>query len=194
MRVASVLALTILMQVSVLHAADDPTIPKQRKAALQQAMTEFIDANRVGDNFVVYDAVAGKLLRLRLAELHTGVVKKGEFYVSCADLPAGRVSWWMWISSLPQRVRSSRSLKGLCTRSTATSVPITWKTCQLGLTIERADLCGIAGGIDRRQVLLHPGPSGSATEAAGRFSSIYALSHPCNGITATSGSLQDGAR
>ena len=33
----------------------------------------------------IYDAVGGKLLALKFAKLHEGVVKKGDFYVSCAD-------------------------------------------------------------------------------------------------------------
>ncbi len=32
-----------------------------------------------------YDAVAGKLLDLKFEKLHSGIVKKGDFYVSCAD-------------------------------------------------------------------------------------------------------------
>jgi hypothetical protein len=89
MRIIIVLGLAALLQTTGVQAADDPNIPKERKAVVQQAMTAFIDANQVDDHFVIYDAVEGKLLRLRLAELHAGVVKKGEFYVSCADFTDG---------------------------------------------------------------------------------------------------------
>ncbi len=40
----------------------------------------------------VYDSVQGSLLKLKLDKLHSGIVKKGDFYVSCADFKdqAGR--------------------------------------------------------------------------------------------------------
>ncbi len=75
----------ILLALAPATAADDPSIPAQRKALVQQAMVTHIDSNRSGDHYVIYDAVDGKLLRLKLKELHAGVVQKTGFYVSCAD-------------------------------------------------------------------------------------------------------------
>ena len=85
MRSIHALGLAALLLAASAHAGDDPSIPAKRKAGVQKAMAAHIDANRVGDHYVIYEAVAGKLLRLRFGELHAGVVRKGEFYVSCAD-------------------------------------------------------------------------------------------------------------
>ena len=52
---------------------------------MQKAMEDHIAANRVGEDYIIYDAVSGDLLRLRFSQLHAGVVRKGGFYVSCAD-------------------------------------------------------------------------------------------------------------
>jgi len=48
-------------------------------------MTSFIKQQTIDEHLYVYDAVKGKLLQLKLVELHSGIVKKGNFYVSCAD-------------------------------------------------------------------------------------------------------------
>ena len=84
MRFATALSFATLLTTSA-HSADDPNIPKEEKAAVQKAMQAHIDSNRVGEKYVIYDGVAGELLRLGFVELHAGVVRKGEFYVSCAD-------------------------------------------------------------------------------------------------------------
>ena len=84
MRSAILLSLATLFAASA-HSADDPTIPKEEKAVVQEAMKAHIDANRVGEKYVIYDGVEGELLRLGFVELHAGVVRKGGFYVSCAD-------------------------------------------------------------------------------------------------------------
>jgi hypothetical protein len=53
-------------------------------------MKAFIEAQNAGDAWHLhYDPVEGRLLRLRLKELHPGIVKKGHFYVSCADFEDG---------------------------------------------------------------------------------------------------------
>ena len=77
--------ITAVFLTSVANAADDPNIPVERKAAVQQAMKHHIDKHKVDGRYVIFDAVAGQLLRLELKKLHAGVVRKAEFYVSCAD-------------------------------------------------------------------------------------------------------------
>ncbi len=37
------------------------------------------------DTYILYDAVEGRLRNLKLDKLNDGIVKKGIFYVSCAD-------------------------------------------------------------------------------------------------------------
>ncbi len=79
------LAVLSLILVAPALAADDPSIKGSLRENIQSSMHEFINNQTIGDNMYVYDAVAGKLLRLRLEKLHDGIVKKGDYYVSCAD-------------------------------------------------------------------------------------------------------------
>lgn len=66
-------------------AADDPSIQGETRSGVQSAMQQFVDGQTTGEWLLHYDPVDGKLLRLQLAELHEGIVRKGHFYVSCAD-------------------------------------------------------------------------------------------------------------
>ncbi|VAW83964.1 hypothetical protein MNBD_GAMMA16-1783 [hydrothermal vent metagenome] len=68
-----------------LLAANDPSIKGSLRENIQQSMTHFIDQQTIDQHLYVYDAVKGKLLQLTLEKLHSGIVKKGDFYVSCAD-------------------------------------------------------------------------------------------------------------
>ena len=75
-------------------AADDPRIKGEKRTAIQTAMQEHIDSNSVDGRYVLYDAVADDVLKLRLTRLHDGIVKKGDYYVSCADfLDSGGVEF-----------------------------------------------------------------------------------------------------
>lgn len=66
-------------------AADDPSIKGDRRSAIQAAMQAHIDHNTVDGHYILYDAVTDDLLKLKLAKLHHGIVKKADYYVSCAD-------------------------------------------------------------------------------------------------------------
>lgn len=66
-------------------AADDPSIKGELREDIKASMMSFIDSNMINDKYYIYDAVGGKLLDLKFAKLHEGIVKKGDFYVSCAD-------------------------------------------------------------------------------------------------------------
>ncbi len=68
-----------------LSAADDPSIQGKARTNTQSAMSEHINENTYDGKYIIYDAVTGKLLRLDFGELHKGIVKKDDFYVSCAD-------------------------------------------------------------------------------------------------------------
>jgi hypothetical protein len=69
----------------VSFAADDPSITGDTRKGIQSAMKNHIDQNLVNGNYVVYDAVEGHLKKLKFDQVHEGIVKKGDFYVSCAD-------------------------------------------------------------------------------------------------------------
>ncbi len=70
---------------AVSSAADDPSIKGKTREGIQSAMKSHIDGNIVDGKYVIYDAVAGKLKKLKLDKLHEGIMKKADFYVSCAD-------------------------------------------------------------------------------------------------------------
>ena len=70
-------------------AADDPSIKGELRQEIKVAMDQHIKATTVEGRYVIYDAIEGELLRLKFAELHEGVVKKGDFFVSCADFTVG---------------------------------------------------------------------------------------------------------
>ncbi len=86
MRVASaLLGVGLLLGGVTAQAADDPSIQGEVRAGIHQAMNAFVAHQSVDGVVRLYDAVDGKLLRLRLEGVHQGIVKKGDFYVSCAD-------------------------------------------------------------------------------------------------------------
>jgi hypothetical protein len=83
---ALTLALACLLPAGAASAADDPSIQGKTRQDIQAAMKSFIASHDTGDHTMLhYDPVTGKLLRLKLVELHDGIVQKGHFYVSCAD-------------------------------------------------------------------------------------------------------------
>jgi hypothetical protein len=82
----SVFALVFFISTSTLVlASDDPTIQGEPGQNSQSAMKTHIDQNSFNDKYIIHDAVAGQMKRLTFKELHSGLVKKGDFYVSCAD-------------------------------------------------------------------------------------------------------------
>lgn len=74
------------------HAGNDPSIKSAARKAIQASMEDFIEARTIGGVFHIFDPVTGRLLDLRFKKLHRGIVRKGGFYVSCADFvdPRGK--------------------------------------------------------------------------------------------------------
>jgi hypothetical protein len=70
---------------SVSLAGDDPSIKGQLRTDIKKAMEQHVKSNTINGDYVLYDAITGNLLHLQLEELHSGIVSKGDFYVSCAD-------------------------------------------------------------------------------------------------------------
>lgn len=82
----SIMVILILLAFTpTAFAADDPSIKGEKRRAIQAAMQKHIDHHTVGGHYVLYDAVTDDLLKLKLAKLHDGIVKKADYYVSCAD-------------------------------------------------------------------------------------------------------------
>ncbi len=83
-KIAFCLSLSLLVALAA-QAADDPSIKGQLRTDIQSAMQGYIDHQTIDGVYRLYDPVDGRLLHLENANLHAGIVKKGEFYVSCAD-------------------------------------------------------------------------------------------------------------
>lgn len=66
-------------------SADDPSIQGQPRTESQKAMSHHIIENTYKGKYIIFDAVTGNLLKLDFKDLHIGIVKKGDFYISCAD-------------------------------------------------------------------------------------------------------------
>jgi len=80
-----ILGLLIISSTVISLAADDPSIQGKDRTESQNAMKEYVNKNSMGGKFIVYDGMMGKLLKLKYEDVHEGIVKKGDFYVSCAD-------------------------------------------------------------------------------------------------------------
>ena len=85
MRTGIYIASFLLCVNTVAMAGDDPSIKGELRTNIQQSMHEHIAHNTIGGRYVIYDAVDDDVKRLEFKELHKGIVKKGNFYVSCAD-------------------------------------------------------------------------------------------------------------
>lgn len=86
MWLASALAIALALGLSgVSFGADDSSITGDTRTGIQSAMTHHIAGNLTDGKYVVYDAVTGELKKLTFERVHEGIVKKGDFYVSCAD-------------------------------------------------------------------------------------------------------------
>lgn len=70
---------------STAQAADDPSIEGALRMNIKAAMKTYILDNTVDGTLYVYDSADGELMELKFGALHEGVVRKGDFYVSCAD-------------------------------------------------------------------------------------------------------------
>jgi len=65
--------------------ADDPSIKGEVRAGVQSAMNDHVKENTLGEEYIIYDSGDGNVKGLTFKELHSGIVTKGDFYVSCAD-------------------------------------------------------------------------------------------------------------
>ena len=73
----------------VSFGGDDPSIKGKTREGIQSAMKRHIDGNIVDGKYVIYDAVDGKLRKLKFDKVHEGIVKKADFFISCADFVDG---------------------------------------------------------------------------------------------------------
>lgn len=85
---AVLVVLAVLGMSNIASGANDPSIKGDLREEIQHAMSRHVADTAIGDKYVHYDPVEGQLLRLELQKLHSGIVKKGDYYVSCADFTA----------------------------------------------------------------------------------------------------------
>lgn len=82
---ATLATLLTLIFSSWAWAGNDASIKGDLRTNIKSSMNQFIDKQTINGALYVYDSMEGKLLKLKLDELHSGIVKKNGFYVSCAD-------------------------------------------------------------------------------------------------------------
>ncbi len=92
MKISKVIAAVILIagMATAAFAGNDPSIKGKVRTDIQAAMNEHVGQNTVGEKYVIYDAVDGALKKLTFEKVHEGIVKKGDFYVSCANFVDGQ--------------------------------------------------------------------------------------------------------
>lgn len=85
LRTLAFLLASIAFLAPAVFAADDPSIRGELRTDIQDAMKDYLADQMLEGTFRLYDPVEGKLLRLEAPRVHAGIVKKGDYYVSCAD-------------------------------------------------------------------------------------------------------------
>ena len=82
----SIMVILVLLAFTLTtFAANDPNIKGEKRRAIQAAMQEHIGQNTVNGHYILYDTITDDVLKLKLAKLHDGIVKKADYYISCAD-------------------------------------------------------------------------------------------------------------
>ena len=110
----SIMAVLVLLTLALTaFAADDPSIKGEQRSAIQAAMQAHIDHNTVNGHYVVYDAVTDDLLKLKLDKLHDGIVKKADYYVSCADFHDADGTYYDLDFLVVEEEGSFRALQGV---------------------------------------------------------------------------------
>lgn len=79
----------VFLTTGLAFAGNDSSIKGELRKNITRSMETFIGDKTIGDTFYIYDTVKGELLNLKFKKLHKGIVKKGDFYVSCADFVDG---------------------------------------------------------------------------------------------------------
>ena len=69
----------------VVFAGNDQSIKGEQRQSIQKAMQMHVNDNTVNGNYYIYDAVTNDVKSLKYKKLQSGIVKKENFYVSCAD-------------------------------------------------------------------------------------------------------------
>lgn len=87
MRAAGIMGLVLVLWGGSVASvvAGDSSIPADMQKGIHSAITDHVNQHLVSGRYVIYDAVAGHLKKLKLEQVHEGIGKMGDFYVACAD-------------------------------------------------------------------------------------------------------------
>jgi hypothetical protein len=86
MNTKNIFAVAVLLLVAPLTmAGNDTNIKGYERVAIKTAMGQHVQANTLKANYIIYDNQKGELKKLTLDNIHEGIVRKGDFFVSCAD-------------------------------------------------------------------------------------------------------------
>jgi len=66
-------------------AGNDSSIKGDLRTNIKASMQQYIKSQTINGEMYLYDPLDNSLLKLKLDNLHDGIVKKGDYYVSCAD-------------------------------------------------------------------------------------------------------------
>ncbi len=105
----------VLMMMSIAASAfgaDDPSIKGEKRTGIQAAMTAHIKDNSVDGHYVLYDPIDDKILKLKLDDLHDGIVKKSDYYVSCADFTSSNGTYYDLDFMVVEKDGEYRALQG----------------------------------------------------------------------------------
>ncbi len=85
MKIKLAIAMFVLLCFTAAFAGDDPSIKGQTREGIQMSMQQHVNDNTVNGVYAIYDGATDDVKFLQFKKMHSGIVKKGGFYVSCAD-------------------------------------------------------------------------------------------------------------
>ncbi len=85
-RQGALILAVMVFSATATFAGDDPSIKGELRTNIKSSMASYIERNTINGVYDYFDPVTGKLISLKLDYLHDGIVRNGDFYVSCADM------------------------------------------------------------------------------------------------------------
>lgn len=82
---SKIIAIMLLLVATQIQAGNDANIKGMERVAIKTAMGHHVQANTLNSSYIIYDNQKGELKKLTLDNIHEGIVRKGDFFVSCAD-------------------------------------------------------------------------------------------------------------
>jgi hypothetical protein len=89
-KVAAIIMFALLSVTLAAFAGDDPNIKGAQREGIQKAIQMHVNDKAVNGYYVLYDPVTNDVKNLQFKKLHSGIVMKDGFFVSCADFTDSR--------------------------------------------------------------------------------------------------------